>query len=220
MPVEKPSPAVRDRRSERHPPAREGPPQRDRRDAIVRAATKLFVENDAKRTSLESVAAAAGVTRTAVYYYFPSKADLVQEVIKRLDWDWWLNAIERSKLEPSLSGRLRILLRTLVTEASEHNGTIYFALVDAAREDDEVRAGLRSQLQMVRASIRDMVNGCEDIRPLPKGRRLNDVVDGVLGMVWCMSSGVANTRNQSVLAQVTKAIDLICSTPAGPVAKG
>jgi AcrR family transcriptional regulator len=171
-----------------------GPQAGGRREAIVRAAIQLFVENGGEPTSLEMVAAAAGVTRTAVYYYFPSKSDLLQEVLRRLDWDWWLSAIKQSEEDRFLSGRLRILLRTLLTQSSENEESVYFALVKASRDDSDVR------------------RGCDDVRELD-ARELDDLVDGVLGLVWCMASGIANTKNRSVINQMMKAIDLVCPEP-------
>jgi AcrR family transcriptional regulator len=172
----------------------------------------LFVENGGEPTSLEMVAAAAGVTRTAVYYYFPSKSDLLQEVLRRLDWDWWLSAIKQSEEDRFLSGRLRILLRTLLTQSSENEESVYFALVKASRDDSDVRRTLRTQLRTVQSSIRGMVAGCDDVRELD-ARELDDLVDGVLGLVWCMASGIANTKNRSVINQMMKAIDLVCPEP-------
>lgn len=187
-----------------------------RREAIVRVATRLFVENGGQPTSLETVANAAGVTRTAVYYYFPSKSDLVQAVVDRLDWDWWLKVIEESRKSTHLFGRLRILLETLVEQSNAHSGSVYFALVDAARDDNEVRAGLRSQLKSVQSSIRGMIADCDDLSGIPGAPTLDDVVDGVLGLVWCVAAGVTTTRNVTVLAQVAKAIELVFPVPGRP----
>lgn len=187
-----------------------GPRGEETREAIVRAAVRLYVNSGGTSSSLESVANSAGVTRTAVYYYFPSKSDLVREVITRLDWDWWSTVVGEAKGRPSFRSGLRVLLTRLVTQSAERNGSIYFALVDAARDDSEVREGLRSQLWAVRASIREMVIAYDDLAEVTGGRDIEDVVDAVLGLVWCLSAGVSTTSNRAVAKQVASAIDLIC----------
>ena len=46
------------------------------RRAIIEAARNMFDEHGVSRTSLEDIAAAAGVTRGAIYWHFANKADL------------------------------------------------------------------------------------------------------------------------------------------------
>jgi len=43
------------------------------RESILDAASSLFVERGFPGTSMYDIADALGVTRTAVYYYFPNK---------------------------------------------------------------------------------------------------------------------------------------------------
>jgi AcrR family transcriptional regulator len=57
---------------------------RTRRD-IVRAARALFTERGFAGTSTTAVAAAAGVTRGALYHHFADKAALFREVFVELD---------------------------------------------------------------------------------------------------------------------------------------
>ena len=54
------------------------------RDAIIRAAEKLFVEKGFAGTSMSSIAREAGVTQSLIHYHFHSKADLWSEVKSRL----------------------------------------------------------------------------------------------------------------------------------------
>lgn len=58
-----------------------GPGVRDRkraetRAAIVRAATGLFLERGLARTSIDDIAAGAGIARRTFFLYFPSKEDV------------------------------------------------------------------------------------------------------------------------------------------------
>ena len=55
------------------------------RSALLNEATALFYERGFAGTALEDVAAAAEVTRGAVYHHFASKRDLFEAVIGRLE---------------------------------------------------------------------------------------------------------------------------------------
>ncbi|PXX03271.1 TetR/AcrR family transcriptional regulator [Mycolicibacterium moriokaense] len=54
-----------------------------RREEILQAAQKLFAENGFRETNLNDVATRMGFRRQAVYHYFPSKEDILYELIDR-----------------------------------------------------------------------------------------------------------------------------------------
>lgn len=54
------------------------------RHAILDAAELVFQENGVSHTSLAEIAAAAGVTRGAIYWHFRNKADLFDAMIQRV----------------------------------------------------------------------------------------------------------------------------------------
>lgn len=56
-------------------------PPPDRRQEILAAAFRLFAEKGYAATTNADIARAAGVTPPALYYYFPSKADLFKAAI-------------------------------------------------------------------------------------------------------------------------------------------
>lgn len=53
------------------------------RERILQAATQLFAENGFANTSMPAIAAGSGITAGAIYRHFPSKAELLLEVVKR-----------------------------------------------------------------------------------------------------------------------------------------
>jgi AcrR family transcriptional regulator len=55
------------------------------RNALLEAATMLFFERGFGRTALEDVAAAAQVTRGAVYHHFANKRQLFEAVLEALE---------------------------------------------------------------------------------------------------------------------------------------
>lgn len=56
----------------------------ERREQILEAATKAFAGSGFAGTSLDGIAAEAGVTRVVLYRHFDSKGDLYQEVLDRM----------------------------------------------------------------------------------------------------------------------------------------
>lgn len=54
------------------------------RNRILDTAEQLFLEKGVSRTSLERIAAAAGLTRGAIYWHFRNKADLFDAMMGRV----------------------------------------------------------------------------------------------------------------------------------------
>jgi TetR/AcrR family transcriptional regulator, acrAB operon repressor len=54
------------------------------RSRILDAAERLFSKHGVSRTSLEDIAAAAGVTRGAIYWHFEDKSDLFGAMVNRV----------------------------------------------------------------------------------------------------------------------------------------
>jgi TetR/AcrR family transcriptional repressor of mexJK operon len=64
-------------------PSRLGRPKsREKRDAIREAAVELFMSEGLQRTSMDAVAAAAGVSKQTVYSHFESKDALFRECVR------------------------------------------------------------------------------------------------------------------------------------------
>src|SRR5260370_27893544 len=55
----------------------------DRREQKLQAAQKLFADKGFRETNLNDVAVQLGFRRQAVYHYFPSKEDILYELIDR-----------------------------------------------------------------------------------------------------------------------------------------
>ena len=90
------------------PPAPEDP--QDRRTRILDAARAAFLRFGFERTSMGDIAAGAGVSRTALYHYFPGKEDVARAVVEDFTAKTLANAarvLNRSKtLAAALTGLL------------------------------------------------------------------------------------------------------------------
>jgi AcrR family transcriptional regulator len=64
--------------------ARRNPKPRDSKDRILAAALALFGERGYAVTSVDDIAARAGLTKGALYYYFGDKADVARDLQQAL----------------------------------------------------------------------------------------------------------------------------------------
>ena len=82
----------------------DGARPRDTRERILHAALDLFYEHGIHAVGLDRILGEVGVTKTTFYNHFPSKDDLVLEVVRLRD-DWELacfrrDVVERGAYEP------------------------------------------------------------------------------------------------------------------------
>lgn len=129
-----------------------------RQASILRAAATAFADAGFAGTSMEDVAAAAGVTKLIVYRHFASKEDLyravVTQVAGRLSEEFTAGL---SLPEPERHG---FTTRTLLAVARENPDGFRLLLVHAAREPRfaELQAQFRDAgFQVARDLIADMV---------------------------------------------------------------
>jgi AcrR family transcriptional regulator len=101
----------------------------DTRARIQQTALELFMEQGFAATSLQQIADRIGVTKAALYYHFPSKADLAKSIFQpwKEDLDRFLEDAEaREDRSP----------RELVSEAFDvlvrHRDAFAVAMIDAS----------------------------------------------------------------------------------------
>ena len=59
----------------------------DRKAEIIDASITLFCEKGLDLTSMQDIAAATGISKATLYFYFDSKAALIQEVYQHLEYN-------------------------------------------------------------------------------------------------------------------------------------
>ena len=82
------------------------------RDRILDAAEQVFESQGVARTSLQQIAAAAGVTRGAIYWHFKDKAELFNAMMRRTTLpleEALQRATDRSSLRPLQDIRKNLL---------------------------------------------------------------------------------------------------------------
>ncbi|UVM51881.1 MULTISPECIES: TetR/AcrR family transcriptional regulator [unclassified Pseudomonas] len=92
-----------------------------KREAIIQAAIAEFRANGFDITSMDKIAATAGVSKRTVYNHFPSKEELFAEILNQL----WarVTAVQETAYRPDLPLRdqLRLMLQTKLQMLADEN---------------------------------------------------------------------------------------------------
>ena len=91
-----------------------------KRDMILDAMQELMNENSGSSISVSDIARKAGIGKGSIYYYFPSKNDIMEALIERT----YFMAIEKSKelacsTETSAFTKMEIIFRACIEASSE-----------------------------------------------------------------------------------------------------
>jgi AcrR family transcriptional regulator len=101
------------RATEESPSTVAGGRRRNAREDIYSAALASFERHGVRRTLMEDVAREAGVSRPAIYYYFPDKDALVLEVIVRQVREIHRQIREEISVENGLPAMIEATLTTI-----------------------------------------------------------------------------------------------------------
>jgi AcrR family transcriptional regulator len=86
---------------------------RQTRQGIVDTAQRLFAEHGYEGASLGDIAAEMGLTKAAVYYHFPSKADILRAVL-RPTFLAVSDLLDVAETKRSRAERMRVIVNGLV----------------------------------------------------------------------------------------------------------
>lgn len=128
-----------------------------KRRAALRVASRLFNEKGYHATSLDEIADRIGVTKTALYYYFRNKEELLYECIEIS-----LKAGERAKAETEEAGpgafdRFRTFYLAFLRHVIEAGGT-YATLVNIRALPASMQQQLVQRRETLRAHIQSLLD--------------------------------------------------------------
>ena len=116
--------------------------QRKKREAripeIIDGASKLMVEKGVANTSLADIASELGISKGTLFYYYPSKADLIFDISERhLEHmtDRIFSWIDESGATKEPSKVLQMAMETIIS--SETRGHIHVYLIQEALTGNE-----------------------------------------------------------------------------------
>ena len=169
------------------------------RDGILDAAEQLFQRKGVSRTSLADIAAAAGVTRGAIYWHFENKGDLFNAMVERVVAPLEARSLE---LEQEEMNDPIEFLRTLLLDgtkriASDPHFHRVFEIVwhkceyvdeMAEARDKHMEAGCRHVETMERAMVKAQERGQLPPKLLPKQAAIGlmALLDGLI-VNWTMN---------------------------------
>jgi TetR/AcrR family transcriptional regulator len=127
-----------------------------KRIALLREAASQFSRKGFHAASLDDIAQRLGVTKAALYYYFPSKQALLRECCVRA-LDAGLNALERGKAQGA-TGRekLNLTLRFYLKEMIDELSCCVVLMEENALLPEDYAALLKKR-DMFEYSLRDII---------------------------------------------------------------
>lgn len=102
----------------------------DRRETILAAGRELFLEKGYHETRVEDIAARVGVAKGTIYTYFPSKSDLLREIIQRAISAYKTAINKAADSAPSAREKLEAVVRETLRFSSRH-GSLAKVFIDA-----------------------------------------------------------------------------------------
>ncbi|HEY0639522.1 MAG TPA: helix-turn-helix domain-containing protein [Pseudonocardiaceae bacterium] len=121
---------------------------RDRRAQIVTAASTLFHQQGYRQVNMAQIAAAVGITASALYRHFPGKRQLLTAVIAE-----YFTRLERDASDPEPALSLPDVVRRLAAGALDRREPPLLWAREARHLNDGERAELRERLRGVADAV-------------------------------------------------------------------
>jgi TetR/AcrR family transcriptional regulator, transcriptional repressor for nem operon len=177
------------------------------RARIVAAAARLIHQRGVAATTLDDVKAAAQVSGSQLYHYFPDKDDLVQAVI-----DHQADTIARNQRQADLGSLdgLRAWRDTVIAEAKISNGTGGCPLGSLAGQlaetDPHARTLIAAGFQQWSAAISESLRGLQAAGRLRPGV---DADDFAITLLATLQGGLLLAQVQQDTRPLQTAVDTL-----------
>jgi AcrR family transcriptional regulator len=155
------------------------------RDNILAVALRLFADRGYAGTSVQDIVSGAKVTKPALYYYFPSKADLYQALLDRAHDERFRLMQEAVARGGDLPGKLEELLNAHFEFLQSHRellGLVY-ATAFAARGEMPKEISYLDKCQRNFGLVRDLVREGQRAGQLTRGFDVEHLARGIFGMM-------------------------------------
>jgi AcrR family transcriptional regulator len=174
------------------------------RARIVRAAERLFVTQGYRRTTMDDVARAIGVSKGALYLYYRSKIDLLREIQaanRRSSRRWMADALARR--EDAARGFSESFDEVFRLAIDREAITLWLEILGEAAQDEEIRATLRVDHREDTKNLRQFLAELRRRGLLGSTADLDVLTFMVValfqGAVWNMSIGLDATKARATL---------------------
>jgi AcrR family transcriptional regulator len=139
------------------------PRGQERREQLLRTATRLFAERGYDPTSVKDVVDAMGVGKGVFYWYFPSKEELLTEILRSSQLE--LRRAQQAAIgdEADPVRRIELGIRASLAWFRQHRE--YFAIIQLAATDERFAPALRRNREVAIAdTMRHLKEGIVDGR--------------------------------------------------------
>jgi AcrR family transcriptional regulator len=163
----------------------------DKRNEILRVASRVFAEKGYHRASMRDIARAAGSSLAGLYHYFPTKEGILYEISARAFDTVLAGAEAGERAAESGEGRLRLFVRSHLAYFGEH----LTEMKVLSHESDSLTGDYRRRIQERKRSYvalaTRIVGGLPGVRA---GQDLHIPVLALFGMMnwiytWYRSEG-------------------------------
>jgi AcrR family transcriptional regulator len=123
---------------------------------LEQSAIACFLESGAKTTSVEQIAARAGLTKGGFYFHFPRKEAMISHIIGRIEREYVLRSIEIAQQGATARDQLVALLHQQVVFASEHRQEVALLVLLSLefRNDGEIWEQVGAVYEKIRIYVR------------------------------------------------------------------
>jgi AcrR family transcriptional regulator len=162
-------------------------------------------------TRLEDIARAAGLSRTAVYHYFPSRREVFVEIGRNATKAFrWVVEVARAIPDRWSDADVAALVTAHLAYLDDH-GSVVTTWTQATWDDHELRdVGLEAQIRQFRSigeELRRLRGGQRDVEPVHEGMAFL----GMIERVWyfARNGGVAADDAELVRTLTVEAVALL-----------
>lgn len=139
----------------------------EKRDAVLRMAVRLFLDEGYHRTPLTRIAERLNITKPALYNYFRSKEDILAELFRLGDEQYEESFGRIEKGEGDGLAKLREMIGAYARVIATDIGKC-FARIDDRELGEEARSAARKSKRRYDAAFREQIRrGVEDGSLLP-----------------------------------------------------
>lgn len=159
-----------------------GTEPQDLRERILATASDLFYKRGVRAVGVDLVIEEAGVAKTSLYRYFPTKDDLIVAFLEREDvdfWSVWDDVGKRYADDPA--GELDAHMRWIgerLTRSNYRGCPQINVAAEFAEHDHPARQVARSHMQALRARLTAIANRLDVARPNELAAQLAVLVNG------------------------------------------
>jgi len=172
--------------------ADDGPPMSERRQRraseILAAAREVFLEKGFERTAVSEIASRVGIVEGLVFSYFPSKRDLLHEVLRQLYEPLIKDVDDGFARLQGLRARLRFIIWRHVRVYVETPGLARLVLHEVRTGPEYESAGLYAlhvrYTQYVRLALEDAVKDGELTAPVDVEIVRSMLYGGLEHLMW------------------------------------